>query len=86
MSNTPHELIVEFPEFAAKMRHLKEVDGHFHRIFNEYHGLNGEIHRAETDIDPVSDTHMVELRKKRMTLKDEIFGMLVNTEEVEPLP
>lgn len=85
MSNTPHELHEEFPEYAAKIRHLREIDGHFYRISNEYHDVNRAIHRAETDIEPADDFHVAEMRKKRMQLKDEIYAMLVGHEQVEPI-
>ncbi len=83
MSNTPHELAAEFPEQTAQIHHLRETDGHFLRISNEYHEVNRAIHRAETDVEPTDDLHMAELRKKRMSLKDEIFRML---ERAEPVP
>ena len=85
MANTPHELAEEFPEFVAQIRHLRETDGHFYRISNEYHELNRAVHRAETDVEPVGDFHVADMRKKRMQLKDEIYGMLVKHENVEPL-
>lgn len=85
MSNTPHELHEEFPEFAAKIHHLRETDGHFFRITNEYHDINGAIHRAETDVEPVDDFHMEDMRKKRMALKDEIYEKLVGYEKIEPI-
>lgn len=80
MSHVPHELAEEFPELVAEIHHLRETDGHFHRISNEYHELNRAIHRAETDIEPCDDAHLVEMRKQRMALKDEIYGMLVKPE------
>jgi uncharacterized protein YdcH (DUF465 family) len=86
MSNTPHELAVEFPQYAAQIHHLKQTDGHFARLYDRYHAVNGKIHRAETNIEPAGDLAVVELRKIRMQLKDEIYGMLVHCEpEAEPL-
>ncbi|MFZ2102791.1 MAG: YdcH family protein [Oricola sp.] len=80
MSHVPHELAEEFPELVTQIHHLRETDGHFHRISNEYHELNRAIHRAETDVEPCDDAHLVEMRKQRMALKDEIYGMLVKPE------
>jgi len=37
MSNTPHELHEEFPEFAAKMTEMKSVNAHFAKLAEEYH-------------------------------------------------
>lgn len=86
MPNTPHQLAEEFPEHVAKMRRLREVDGHFHRISEEYQAVNLAIHRAETDIEPVDDFHMADMRKQRMRLKDEIYGMLTRPEKVDEAP
>lgn len=86
MSNTPHQLAEEFPEYVAKIRHLRAVDGHFHRISEEYQAVNLAIHRAETNIEPVDDFRMADMRKERMRLKDEIYGMLTKPESVEELP
>ena len=55
---------------------LKASDSHFARLFNEYHTLNRAIHRAETNIEPTDDYHMLEMRKQRLKLKDEIAGCL----------
>lgn len=76
MSHTPHELAAEFPEFEQLMQELKKRDAHFARLFEEYHDLNRKVHRAETDVEPVSDEHMQERRRKRMAIKDEIYALL----------
>ncbi len=78
MKNTPHELADDFPEYVDKMRELKMSDAHFARLFEEYHEVNRAVHRAETNVEPVSDAHMENMRKSRMALKDKIYGMLVN--------
>jgi uncharacterized protein len=76
MTHTPHELADEFPEHVEKMHALKLMDAHFSRLFDEYHDINRAIHRAETNIEPTADFHMEDMRKQRMRLKDEIYGML----------
>lgn len=76
MSHTPHELAEEFPEHVEKMSAMKQSDGHFAKLFDDYHDVNRAVHRAETDVEPTDDLHMAELRKQRMALKDEIWGML----------
>lgn len=76
MSHTPHELHEEFPEAADRIHALKTSDRHFARLAEEYHRLNREIHRAETDIEPTSDAHLEEMKKQRLKLKDEIFARL----------
>jgi len=79
MSHTPHELAEEFPEHIEAMRRLKESDTHFARLFDEYHEVNRAVHRAEARVDTMSEFSEEELRKKRMVLKDEIWGHLTTS-------
>jgi len=76
MSHTPHELADDFPEFIEKIGQLKQQDAHFARLVDEYHDINRDVHRAETDVEPVSDAHMTDMRRQRMQLKDQIFACL----------
>ena len=76
MSHTPHELAEEFPDMADRISALRQSDAHFARLADSYHEINRALHRAETDVEPTSDDHMSEMRKTRMTLKDEIYGYL----------
>lgn len=76
MSHTPHELHEEFPEHAGRITTLKVEDAHFARLATEYHEINRAIHRAETNVEPMEDLALVDLRKKRGKLKDEIYRML----------
>ncbi|MCT8972034.1 YdcH family protein [Microbaculum marinisediminis] len=76
MTHTPHELHEEFPEYAEKIHELKTANNHFHKLAEEYHRVNRDIHRAETDVEPTTDDHLEEMKKERLKLKDEIFGML----------
>ncbi len=76
MSHTPNELDEQFPEYADKIRILKEEDPHFSRLFDEYHDLNHKIHLAETDVKPTSDFRLEDLRKKRLAMLDEIAPIL----------
>lgn len=76
MSHTPHELAEEFPEFTEKMSALKGTDAHFSRLAEKYHEINRQIHRAETNIEPMEQLAEEKLRKERAALKDEIYALL----------
>ncbi len=76
MSHTPHELHEEFPEHAEKLTALKTSNAHFARLAEEYHTINRQVHRAETNVEPMDSLAENDLRKKRAALKDEIYGML----------
>lgn len=76
MSHVPHELHEEFPEAAEALHALKTSDAHFSRLADEYHTINREVHRIETDVEPASDEVLEDLKKKRLHLKDQIAAML----------
>ncbi|MEE4120951.1 MAG: DUF465 domain-containing protein [Paracoccaceae bacterium] len=76
MSHVPHELSDDFPEAAETIARLKQENAHFARLAEEYHDVNRQVHRAETDVEPTDDFTQQELRKRRMALKDQIAAML----------
>lgn len=76
MSHVPHELAEEFPDHVDTMHQLKQNDARFAKLSDAYHEVNRAVHRAETDVEPTSDFHLEEMRKQRMQLKDEIYGIL----------
>ncbi len=76
MSHTPHELAEEFPDFAEKMHALKSSDTHFAKLAEEYHAVNRQVHRAETNVEPMEQLAEDQLRKQRAALKDQIYAIL----------
>lgn len=76
MSHTPHELLADFPEYADKISNLNQSDAHFARLSEEYHTVNRQVHRAETNVEPMSPLAEEDLRKSRAALKDEIWSLL----------
>ncbi|MEP9347515.1 YdcH family protein [Xanthobacter sp. KR7-225] len=76
MSHTPHELAADFPEYAEKISALKQSDAHFAKLYDAYHEVNRQVHRAETDVEPTGDEEMEALRRERIALKDEIYAIL----------
>ena len=77
MSHVPHELAAEFPNLKDRIHELKISDAHFLKLFDAYHDVNREIHRAEAAGLNISDEHYEELKRKRMYLKDDLYAMLV---------
>lgn len=76
MSNTPHTLGEEFPGQLDAIHALKAKDPAFAQVLDEYDEVNDAIHRAETRIEPITDEHENELRKRRLALKDRIAQAL----------
>jgi len=77
MSHTPHELAEEFPDRIQQMSQMKQSNAHFAKLFDEYHEINRAVHRAEVDVEPTDDLHMVQMRKTRLAIKDEIWSMIL---------
>jgi len=71
-----HDLSHEFPEFKEEIHRLKLEDGHFRRLFQEYGELDKEICRIEEDIELTSEQELEALKKKRVHLKDTLYGLL----------
>ncbi len=76
MSHVSHQLVEEFPQYKDKIHALKTSDNHFLRFFDEYHEVNREIHRVEASGINISDEHFEDLKKKRLSLKDELLKIL----------
>lgn len=78
MLNEKHDLVHELPEYRETIHNLKMTDNHFAKLFDEYHEVDHEIHRIETDIETTSDEYLEEKKKQRLHLKDELFRMIKN--------
>ncbi|WP_176083006.1 DUF465 domain-containing protein [Martelella sp. HB161492] len=72
----PRDLTKQLPRFSKRMRELRQQDSHFDRLVQAYQSIDRAIFRAETKIEPADDRHMMFMRRRRMALKDEIYGML----------
>ncbi|MBN9267704.1 MAG: DUF465 domain-containing protein [Hyphomicrobium sp.] len=76
MSNTPHTLAEEFPGQIEAIHRLKVSNPAFAKLLEEYDDVNDQIHLAETNVKPVEHLHEVELRKRRLSIKDAIAAAL----------
>lgn len=76
MGDTPHELRAEFPDKIERLHELKISNADAARLMDDYHDLNREIHRIETNVAPAADETLEALKKKRLALKDQIFKLL----------
>lgn len=73
-----HDLLSEFPEFKERIHTLKVSDAHFRRLFEEYNALDVQVRRIEDEVEHASDDALEDLKKKRLALKDQLFGLLKN--------
>jgi uncharacterized protein YdcH (DUF465 family) len=75
-----HDLLHEFPDYQEKIHELKVSDQHFRKLFDEYHELEHQIHRINTDMEIVTDEYAHELKGKLLFLKDELFAIITKQE------
>lgn len=77
MTVPKHDLVHEFPEHRERIHELKVGNAHFRAQFDRYHDVDQEIRRIEEGIENTSDEYAESLKKQRLQLKDELFGMLI---------
>lgn len=77
MLGEKHDLLHEFPEHKDRIHELKTQNNHFSRLFAEYHELDHKVRRIEEEIEPTSDEYLETQKKKRLKLKDVLFGMIL---------
>lgn len=71
-----HDLHHEFPEHHDRIHELKMSNAHFARLFDDYHEVNREVRRIEEGVENTSDEYLENLKKKRLSLKDQLYGMI----------
>lgn len=72
-----------FPEYRALISQLKQEDAHFAKVFEEHNELDHEIIRLEQD--PVTSglDDIEVLKRKKLKLKEELYGMLKRADTAE---
>ena len=65
-----HPIVKEFPEYRDVIHQLKIGDPEFRERFDEYHRLDREVYRIEQDIEPVAEEFWMQLKRRRLYLKD----------------
>jgi uncharacterized protein YdcH (DUF465 family) len=72
-----HDIAHEFPEHVDKMRALKSSDPHFAKLFKEYDEEDHKIKHFELGGSVISDDALEGMKKKRLSLKDQIYQRLL---------
>lgn len=76
MLGEKHDLFHEFPEYHARIHHLKVSDAHFAKLLAQHQDLDDRIRRAEIGEEIHADDYLEELKKQRLALKDQLFQLL----------
>lgn len=76
MQGHHHTIGEEFPEYKEQIHTLKTSNAHFQSLLTKWEEIDKQIARAESRIELMSEEHEEQLRRNRLALKDEIYGML----------
>ncbi len=71
-----HDIENEFPKYQQQIEELKRINPAFSALMKEHDQLDNEIRRLEEHAQPVDDTYIEEIKKKRAFLKDRVYEML----------
>ncbi|ALE17553.1 hypothetical protein AMC99_02278 [Altererythrobacter epoxidivorans] len=74
--HTPNELTEIFRRDRELVTRLKQDNAHYARLADEYHEVNREVHRIESEAEAASDERTEALKKKRLGLLDEITAII----------
>lgn len=75
---TKHPIVLDFPEYAEKIKDLYHNNDEFEVLMHTYHGLDEKIYKIETDEILAMDDELHKLREDRVYLKDEIYNFIKN--------
>jgi len=70
------DLAHEFPGQRERIHELKAESPAFRHLYAVYQTLDNEIYRIEQEIETPSDEYTEALKRRRVRLKDRLYGML----------
>jgi uncharacterized protein len=65
-----------FPEYRDLITQLKTSDHHFGRLFEQHNALDQKIKNMEARIQAASHETIEALKKEKLLLKDQLYGIL----------
>ncbi|MCK4742435.1 MAG: YdcH family protein [Sulfuriflexus sp.] len=72
-----HHLATEFPEHKDRIHELKiGNNAHFNKLYGEYNNIDNNIYRIEEGIENTDDAYLETLKKKRLSLKDQLLSII----------
>ncbi len=70
-------MLHEYRDIITHMKENQDANKHFLHIFDKHNALDDEITKAEKGEIHLTDMEMEELKKKKLLLKDEAYGILL---------
>ncbi len=65
-----------FPEYRDLISDLKNSDLHFKHLFDKHNDLDQKIRNLEANIGHATHEEIERLKKEKLQLKDEMYGIL----------
>lgn len=72
-----HDLYHEFPEHHDTIRKLVLSNDQFVRMMRDYDDIDHKIQRIEQRVEAASNHYEEELKKIRVSLKDQLYKLIV---------
>jgi uncharacterized protein YdcH (DUF465 family) len=66
-----------FPEYRDLITQLKHSDLHFTKLFDRHNEIDQKIQNIEANIEQATDVEVETLKKEKLTLKDQLYAVLV---------
>ena len=67
-------MLHEYKDIISK---LKVENAHFHKVFEKHNEIDDKIQKAESGELPIDDMELETLKKEKLLLKDEAYGMIL---------
>lgn len=71
-----HDLFNEFPEHAETIRKLVLANDDFVKMMRDYDDVDHKIQRIEQKVEAVSHLYEEELKRLRVSLKDQLYKLI----------
>ncbi|MCD6260099.1 MAG: DUF465 domain-containing protein [Helicobacteraceae bacterium] len=70
-------MLHEYRDIITHMKENEAANAHFLKIFHRHNELDEKITEAEKGAIPMTDKEIEVLKKEKLLLKDEAYGILV---------
>ena len=78
-------MLHEYRDIITHMKQNEAGNAHFLRIFDKHNDLDDQIKKAEHGDVPMTDLEVEALKKEKLKLKDEAYGIIVRYKQAHNL-
>lgn len=78
-------MLSEYRDIITHMKENEAANAHFLRIFDKHNDLDDTITKVESGKLPMTDMELETLKKEKLLLKDEAYGMIVKYKHEQDL-